>query len=190
MNREGVCIFSNLVLSVYRPRSVIPLLFNLPEWFSNFSEHQNVLESLLKGTLLGPTYKVSDSVSTRCGSRTCISNKFLDIADAAGSANFLWESFLYLILYCEMSRYPWTKWVHVSAPIFRLFGFPGDILVSVSLIYYCIIDHPKIKHLKKSKLIFLNESIIQLDVSVDLGWLSSSPAGLNHAAGVNRLEIG
>ena len=78
-----------IVLSVYRPRSVIPLLFNLPEWFSNFSEHQNVLESLLKGTLLGPTYKVSDSVSTRCGSRTCISNKFLDIADAAGSANFL-----------------------------------------------------------------------------------------------------
>ena len=144
INIEGVCIFSNLVFSGYMPRSVIPLLFNLSEWFSNFFEHQNLLGSLLKGTLLGPTHKVSDSVSTRCGSRTCISNKFLDIVDAAGSANFLWESFLYLILYCEMSRYPWTKWVHVSASIFRRFGFPGDILVSVSLMYYCITDHPEI----------------------------------------------
>ena len=31
MDIEGVCIFSNLVLSGYMPRSVIPLLFNLSE---------------------------------------------------------------------------------------------------------------------------------------------------------------
>lgn len=44
-------------------------------WFLNLNMPQNHLDSLLKHNLLGPTLRVSDSVSLRWGLRVSISNK-------------------------------------------------------------------------------------------------------------------
>lgn len=53
----------------------------LEPWFSNYSGHQNHLESLY--WFLGPTPRVSGSVSVKWGMRICISTKFPSDTNAA-----------------------------------------------------------------------------------------------------------
>ena len=50
-------------------------------WFSNFSEHQKPLKSLLEHRLLGPIPKASDSGGLGRGLKTWISNNFPDDMD-------------------------------------------------------------------------------------------------------------
>lgn len=56
---------------------------NLNQWFSNYSVHQDYMESLLDPTFLGPSLRVSVSVGLGKDPRTCISNKFLGNAAKA-----------------------------------------------------------------------------------------------------------
>lgn len=46
------------------------------QWLSNFREHENHLEGLLKHKLLGSTPRISDIVSQEWDPRIYISNKF------------------------------------------------------------------------------------------------------------------
>lgn len=54
---------------------------SLEQWFSNFSEHQNPLEELLKHRLLGSTSRISDSVGQSWRLRVRLSNRFPGSAD-------------------------------------------------------------------------------------------------------------
>lgn len=63
------------------------------QWFSNLSEYQNYLESLLKHRWLAPSPSLSHLVSLEGSLRTCISNMLPGDGDAkpTGLGNTHWE---------------------------------------------------------------------------------------------------
>ena len=89
------------------------------------------------------------------------------------------------------------KWVIISEPYrcmvvpptWRILAFPPRCLYH----FYHATEQttPKFSSLRKKNgsLLMRLESIVELDGFVDLGWLRWSPAGLNHKAGVNQLEV-